>query len=253
MNVGDFLSQPGWQQGGGPLYVRLRRHIEAGMAGGQLPPDTPLPPEREIAQLTGLSRVTVRKAIAELVRQGAVIQRQGSGSRIAGASPRVEQSLSALTSFTADMARRGLKSRSTWLDRGLYTPAPEEMLMLGLGAHDRVARLARLRLADDQPMAIERAALPPDVLPDPALVETSLYEVLEARGLRPIRATQKISAINLGAPDAAHLGVAEGSAGLKIERVSYLPEGRVAEFTRSVYRGDAYDFVAELRLQEEGA
>ncbi|MGR3641243.1 UTRA domain-containing protein, partial [Alterinioella nitratireducens] len=73
-------------------------------------------------------------------------------------------------------------------------------------------------------------------------------EVLEHDGNRPVRAIQKISAINLGEEDAGLLGVEPGAAGLRIERVSYLPSGRVVEFTKSIYRGDAYDFVAELRL-----
>ncbi len=76
----------------------------------------------------------------------------------------------------------------------------------------------------------------------------SLYEVLEQSGNRPVRAVQKISAVNLEPDDAELLGVAEGTAGLSIQRISYLDSGRVAELTRSVYRGDAYDFVAELRL-----
>jgi GntR family transcriptional regulator len=59
---------------------------------------------------------------------------------------------------------------------------------------------------------------------------------------------QRISAANLGEGDARLLDVAPGAAGLRIERISYLASGKVIEFTRSVYRGDAYDFVAELRL-----
>jgi GntR family transcriptional regulator len=69
---------------------------------------------------------------------------------------------------------------------------------------------------------------------------------------KPVRAIQRISAINLRADDAAHLDVSEGSAGLSIERVSYSPQGAVIEFTRSIYRGDAYDFVAELKIGDEG-
>ncbi len=99
-------------------------------------------------------------------------------------------------------------------------------------------------------MAIERASLPPDLLPNPLAVTHSLYEVLGQAGLRPVRAVQKISAINLGAADAALLGVPPMAAGLRIERVSYLPDARVVEFTRSLYRGDAYDFVAEMRIPE---
>lgn len=251
MTVTEFLLPEGWlSSDAGPLYVQLRKRIEGGIATGFLAPDLPLPPEREVASLTGLSRVTVRKAIAELVERGLIVQRQGSGSYVAPARPRVEQSLSRLTSFSEDMARRGFRSEVRWLERGLFLPSPDEVLILGLGADDQVARLARLRLADGRPMAIERAALPPDVLPNPLDVTASLYEVLGQRGLRPVRAMQKISAINLSAEDSALLEVRPQAAGLRIERIAYLAEGRTIELTRSIYRGDAYDFVAELRLPE---
>ena len=121
-------------------------------------------------------------------------------------------------------------------------------MALGLGAGDRVARLERVRSSDGVPLAIERASLPGSILPDPEGVNRSLYEVLERRGLRPVRAVQRISAANLGARDAELLQVTPGVAGLKIERVSYLPSGKVVEFTRSLYRGDAYDFAVELKL-----
>lgn len=248
MSVHDFLRAENWRAGAsGPRYVQLRKRIEEGISEGVLLPDTPLPPEREIAAVTELSRVTVRKAIRELVDKGTIVQRQGSGSFITGGPLRVEQSLSRLTSFSEDMERRGLKATSTWLERGIVTPSPDELVALALSAGDSVARIARLRLADGRPMAIEVASLPVDILPDPMLIAHSLYEALEQSGYRPVRALQKISAINLSERDAATLNVAPEAAGLRIERTSYLAEGRMVEFTRSIYRGDSYDFVAELR------
>lgn len=124
------------------------------------------------------------------------------------------------------------------------------MMMLGLSAGARVARLGRLRIADDMPLAIERASLSEEFLPDPSRVATSLYAELDKRKLRPVRAIQRISAITIKDPEAGMLDVPSGSAGLSIERISYLPSGRIIEFTRSLYRGDAYDFVAELTLGE---
>lgn len=251
MSISEFLTPGDWlKSAAGPRYKRLQKRIEEGIGSDLLPPNAPLPAEREIATLTGLSRVTVRKAMRTLVEKGAIVQRQGSGSFVADSAPRVEQSLSRLTSFSEDMARRGLESESVWLERGLFMPSPEEVVALALSSGDSVARIARMRTAGGRPMAIERASLPPDLLPNPTAVTRSLYEVLGRDGNRPERALQKISAINLSEEDAELLGIAPGDAGLKIERTSYLPGGRVAEFTRSVYRGDTYDFVAELRLAE---
>jgi GntR family transcriptional regulator len=254
MSVADFLRPGDWLgKSPGPRYVQLRRRLEDGIARGILAPSSPLPPEREIAALTDLSRVTVRRAIRDLVETGAVVQRQGSGSFVQQPpAPRVEQSLSLLTSFTEDMARRGLESESTWLERGVFLPSPDEVVALGLAAGERVARIHRLRAAGGRPLALERAALPLDLLPDPMAVSRSLYEALARSGHRPVRAIQKISAVNLGEEDARHLGLPPGAAGLSIQRTSYLPGGRVAEFTRSLYRGDAYDFVAELRFATSG-
>lgn len=252
MDITTFLKPEFWiNPAAGPRYLQLSRRISQAIKDGILVPESPLPPEREIAQITDLSRVTVRKAIQALADEGLVIQRQGSGSFVAARAPKLEQSLSRLTSFTEDMQRRGMSSHALWLERGIFLPSPDEVLVLALSQSDSVARLSRLRMADNQPMAIERASLPLEILPNPLEVQTSLYEVLEARGLRPVRALQKISAINLGEADANLLQVAVGSAGLRIERISYLRGGGVVEFTQSIYRGDAYNFVAELRLSGE--
>ncbi len=249
MSAAKFLEPGTWlTAGGGPRYVQLRRRLEEGIGAGVLPPNSSLPPERELAEITDLSRVTVRKAIQELVREGLVEQRQGSGTFVREPVRRMEQSLSHLTSFTDDMARRGMSTTSKWLERGVFAPTPHEASILGLGEEHEVARIYRLREADGLPMALERASLPLDVLPNPLEVTTSLYEVLERLGNMPSRAVQKISAINIESPEADLLDVPEGAAGLSIERTSYLDDGRVAELTRSLYRGDAYDFIAELRL-----
>lgn len=186
-----------------------------------------------------------------LADEEAIIQKQGSGSFVASKPERIEQRLTRLTSFSEDMTRRGKSSTSRFLERGFFLPSAEEIASLGLSAEDSVARIVRLRLADGEPIAIERASLPTDILPNPLVVETSLYEVLERDGFRPVRALQKISAINLSERDAELLAVPIGDAGLQIDRTSFLEDGRVAEFTQSLYRGDAYNFVAELRLSKE--
>lgn len=231
-----------------PLYIRLQAAIRDAVAAGDLTPGAALPPERELAAELKISRVTVRKALAGLVEDGILTQRRGSGTYVAQAPHKVEQPLWRLTSFTEDMRARGFVPSVKVLGRTVGPPSSEEAMALGLKLDGRVSRLHRLRLADGVPMAIEQAAVPQSYLPDPAEVEESLYRVLEARGIRPTRAMQRIAACNLGPADAAALDVAPGSAALKMERVAYLTDGRVVEYTRSFYRGDAYDFVAELNL-----
>jgi GntR family transcriptional regulator len=144
---------------GGPLYLQLKRWIEDAVATGAIRPGDALPSERDLALKVDVSRVTVRKAVQHLVRDGVLVQRHGSGTFVAPQTHRVEQSLSQLTSFAEDMARRGMSLKSVWLDRGLYHPSPEETVVLGLSPSEQVARVARLRITGDTPLAIERASL----------------------------------------------------------------------------------------------
>lgn len=236
---------------GGPLYLRLKRWIEATIASGGLGTGDALPSERDLAKRLDLSRVTVRKAVQELVRDGVLVQRHGSGTFVAPPPQRVEQSLSRLTSFAEDMARRGMPVTTLWLERALHLPTPEESGALGLPPGSRVARIARLRLSGERPLAIERAALSSGILPDPQAVGTSLYAHLQAHGHRPVRAVQRIRAIGVGEADALLLELPAGVAVLQIERTSFAASGAALEFTRSIYRGDTYDFVAELNLGDQ--
>ncbi|MFB9953099.1 GntR family transcriptional regulator [Rhizobium puerariae] len=246
-----ILPLEGLQSAGtGPLYRKLRQSLEDAIRSGKLGHGDALPAERDLADYANVSRVTVRKAVDDLVKDGLLTRRHGSGTFVVKPMSRVQQPLTRLTSFTEDMARRGLVTKSEWLERGLFHPSPEEMMMLGLAPGTKVARLGRLRIANDMPLAIERASISAEFLPDPSAVANSLYAVLEKKNARPVRAIQRISACNMNNPDAGLLAVPIGAAGLSIERVSYLASGRVVELTRSLYRGDAYDFVAELSLGE---
>lgn len=246
-NTSLFHPNAWFRLGRGPRYQQLQRHISAAVLSGDLAPDDQLPPERELAELAQISRVTVRKAVTLLVADGLIEQRQGAGSFVRSAAPKLEQSLSSLVSFTENMSVRGMTSTSTVLSRGIFAPSPQEILALGLSSRDRVTRIKRLRQTDDAPMAVELSSLPQDILPRPDDVQTSLYAVLRKNGCAPTRAIQRVTAINLERSEAELLKLPEGSAVLKIERTGYLATGRPIEFTSGLYRSDTYDFVSELR------
>jgi GntR family transcriptional regulator len=175
-----------------------------------------------------------------------LVQRHGAGTYVA---ERIVKSFSKLTGFTDDLRARGLRPRVEFLDRSIGTVTPEEALALSLSPGARVVRLRRLRFAADKPLALEDTVVPQAILKDPKSVKLSLYEVLEHLGCRPTRALQRLRAVALDADEARLLALPAGSPALAIERRAFLADGRAVEFTQSLYRGDAYDFVAELQSE----
>lgn len=226
-----------------PLYQQLQRKLRLALENRVLGADDALPPERDLAEELNVSRITVRKAIDGLVDEGLLIRKQGSGTFVTN---RVEKNFAKLTSFSEDMRARGRKPRSVWLDRAAGTVTPGESLTLRSSPGTPVYRFSRIRYADDAPMALEYATVLADCLPSVESVETSLYEALERTGNRPVRALQRLRAVLLTAEQAQLLKAQEKDAGLLVERVGFLKDGRAVEFSQSFYRGDIYDFVAEL-------
>jgi GntR family transcriptional regulator len=226
-----------------PLYQQLQRALRGAIENGTIGPEDALPPERDLAEMLSVSRITVRKAIDELVEDGLLIRKQGSGTFV---SNRVEKNFAKLTSFSEDMRARGREPRSVWMNRATGTVTPEESLTLRSSPGTPVFRFHRIRYADDAPMAIEYATVLASCLGSLDEVENSLYEALERTGNRPVRALQRLRAVLLTAEQAKLLKAREGEAGLLVARVGYLKDGRAVEYSQSYYRGEIYDFVAEL-------
>ncbi len=233
----------------GPLYVRLERALRAAVNNDRLQPGAALPSERDLCDAYQLSRVTVRKALEGLVRDGVLVRRHGSGTYVADAAPRterVEKNFAVLSSFSEDMTSRGRTPGSRWLARTSGVVSPEEALALGLSPGSPVYRFRRVRLADDQPMALEISTIAGFALSSADAVGASLYEALDVAGFRPVRALQRLRALSAGEERGRLLEIDAWDAGLMIERRAFLADGRAVELTRSFYRGDAYDMVAEL-------
>jgi GntR family transcriptional regulator len=230
-----------------PLYQQLQRGVRKAIRKGALGVDDALPSERELAQVLSVSRITVRQAIKGLVEEGLLESRHGAGTFV---RQRIEKNFAKLTSFSEDIASRGYAPRTVWIKRAQGIVNPEEALKLGVSPGTKVLRFHRLRLADDVPMAIEYATILAWALPSVQSVRDSLYEALSARGLRPVRALQRLRALLLTGEQARLLHAPVGDAGLMVERLGYLADGRALELTHSIYRGANYDFVAELTTLE---
>lgn len=226
-----------------PLYLQLQQLIRDAIGREVLAQGDTIPAERDLSAEYDVSRITVRKAIGGLVEEGLLTRRRGAGTFVAG---RVEKTFSKLSSFTEDMIARGRKVSSSWINRSMGIVHAEEAMSLGLSPGTTVFRFDRIRYADDEPMALEYSTIAGDCLPNVDAVEDSLYTALDRAGNRPVRALQRLRAVPFGAQQARLLGVDPGHAGLLIERRAFVRDGRAVELTRSYYRGDAYDFVAEL-------
>lgn len=226
-----------------PLYQQLQHVLRQAVDTQVLGPDAALPPERDLAKEFSVSRITVRNAIDGLVNEGVLVRRQGCGTFVRS---RVEKNFSKLTSLSEDMRARGRNPRSVWLRRSNGTVTPEEALALRASPGTPVYRFHRIRFADDAPMALEYSTVLASCLRSPDAVESSLYEALECIGNRPVRALQRLRAVLFTAVQAELLHSKEKDAGLLVERLGFGKDGRTIEFTQCYYRGDIYDFVAEL-------
>ncbi|MED5546679.1 GntR family transcriptional regulator [Novosphingobium decolorationis] len=240
--MGEFV----WTRSdeGTPLYLQLARSLREQIGKGVLEAGSALPSERDLCALAGLSRVTVRKGIEQLIDEGVLVRRQGSGTFVAR---RIEAPGEKLSSFSDETRLRGENPGVVWISRSYARPTEEEASVLGITASERVVRLSRVRLAGGEPLAIENAVLPAEFLPDLDGLGDSLYEALEAHGHRPVSGTQRVRASLATPTEAGILCIEHNSEVLRIERTTTTTDGRAIEFTRSVYRGDRYEFVTELR------
>ncbi len=226
-----------------PRYLQVATAFRNLVERGVLRAGEALPSERDLSTVTSLSRVTMRRAIETLLKEGVLSRRHGSGTYVA---KRIEQPLSVLAGFSEDMKNRGNRPGSVWISKTLTHPSPKEAMALGVGPDEPVLRLLRVRTADGEPLAIETAVVPGSILPSPDLVSTSLYSALSEKGFRPAYGVQRLHATLATAHEAELLMIPVGSAILRIERRAFLSNGRPIEFTLSAYRGDRYDFIARL-------
>jgi GntR family transcriptional regulator len=207
-----------------------------------------LPSERRLAGELGVSRPTLRAVIDELVREGLLLRRHGSGTYVA--EPKIALPLT-MTSFSEDMTRRGMRPGSRVVSFELTTAGAKLGQRLQISPVAEVWVITRLRLADEETMAIEWLHAPRALLGDlrrEELSDHSYYELLrERRGIVIASGVQTIEPTVTSPEEAELLGVPLHSPAFLFERTTQSDAGEVVEFVRSVYRGDRYRLVTELR------
>jgi GntR family transcriptional regulator len=226
-----------------PIYFLIQQHILEQIQQGILQPGQQLPTEAELAQQYQVSRITAKRALDELVRQGRAYRQQGRGTFVA--QTRIRE-ISGFGSFSADMQARGLKPASRVLAFAEIEPEEGIRQRLKLAAGEHVLLLKRLRLADDEPVAVESAYLAcrscPDLIHED-FSNQSLYEILAVKfQIVPTWADAEIEARLPAEEEAILLNMPVEMPVLVAHRITFSANYDVIETVDSVYRGDRFTF-----------
>ncbi|WP_313892208.1 GntR family transcriptional regulator [Psychrobacillus sp.] len=231
-----------------PIYVQIEELLKQRIYEEHYKIGENIPSERELSEQLGVSRMTVRQSITNLVNVGLLYREKGRGTFVA--NPKLEQPLNGLTSFTEDMKARGMEPSSKVVRFEKVIPATDIARDLQLGQGEAVFYVVRIRYADRKPMAIERTYIPVKVFPDLDEKEIigSLYALIEEKYHQKIgNAIQQMEAAIVAKEDSKYLQINNVSAVLIIKRISFLTDGVPFELVRSTYRADRYKFISEIQ------
>ncbi len=235
-----------------PRYHQLKEILRERIRTGEWKPGDLIPSERELSEQYGISRMTARQAITDLVNEGIFFREQGKGTFVT--RHKITQQLMRLTGFTEDIRARGQQPSTKVLVAQMH-PADDitaERLHIDVG--QMIFSLQRLRLADGEPLAIESSQLSfkgCERLVEEDLEHNSLYQLLESQyGIPLVEAEQELEAGLAGNEEARLLQISQGSAVLYIRRTTFTDRNQPIEYAKSIYCGNKYTFYTHLKRDQ---
>lgn len=225
-----------------PLFGRVKASVLEAVENGELRPGDRIPSQRELCKRFGISLMTARRAINELIGEGVIYALPGKGLFVAARKQPAESG--PLVGFSEDMQRRGMRPSSRLLESGLVAATPFLARMLGVEPESELVYIRRLRLANDHPIALQAGYVVHRYCPGLLahnLETASLFSVLrEEYGLRLADSRVAVESVLANGEEAGLLGVPVPAALLVTEQLTFLDNGHTIEFTRTKYRGDRY-------------
>jgi len=224
-----------------PLYQQLMSRLKNDIMAGVYSPGARVPSEQLLCETYGVSRVTVRKAMLDLVQEGLLVRRQGKGTFVA--QERIQRNLQQITSFSDACRRNGHTAGARMVSAEICPAGADEIEKLALGEDGRVAEIIRLRLCDGEPVMLEINRFPEAyafLIGEAA--EGSLYECLIRHGFIPASAVHDISLGHATPMVARHLGCQPGDALLLLDELVLDQHGKPLHVSRQWIRGDKYTF-----------
>jgi len=231
-----------------PLYSQIARIIRSLVDDGTFKRGNPIPSENEISEITGISRMTVRQGLQELVRQGVLDAVSGRGY-FAG-SGRIELTTGVLRGFTEEIRGMGLKPASQVIEKVVTDDDPVAHLVFGKPVGSPILKIRRVRFGNGTPLALETAFYDLAVCRglDQRDIDGSIYDLLRHEiGVDLNRATQSLKATVLDDEQARLLGVPRDLPCLSITRRTYDRSATLIEYVEAIFRGDRYTVTVTLR------
>lgn len=230
------------------LYHQLKEILMDKIKRKEWLPDTKIPTERELCELYNVSRMTVRLALNELQKEGCLYRKQGKGTFIK--TPKIEQRLQNFYSFSEEIRKMGMTPSASVLRFETVSSNEDIAGALGLKQGDDVYIIKRLRLADQEPFALETSYIPVSLCPELNIrhIESAgLYNTLENQfGIIVNEAEEVFEAVIIDPESSRYLKTGKNSPGLLLHRIAG-SSGRIVEFCVSIIRGDRYKYRAILK------
>jgi len=227
-----------------PIYYQLAEIIREQIRLGELHAGNQVPSERVLAEQYTISRMTVRQAIAFLVRDGTLVVHHGLGTFVA--EPKLTHEVSHLLGFSQEMLQQGGIAVSQVIEHRQVVPSVRVAAALQLPMETDVTKIMRLRFVDQIPLLLETSYLPTTLFPDLVhedLATQSLYSLLEQRyGIRLHSARQSLEATIANEYEAELFGIAPGMAMVLLEGLAFDDRERPVEYFKAIYRGDRFKF-----------
>lgn len=226
---------------GSPAHATIARWLIELTARGELVPGDRLPREDVFAAHLGISRMTLRQALATLDASGMLERKTGRLGGTVIKEPRIDCDLTSLAGFTEQMRRAHVRAGARVISAETVAATATVARALSIPRRAPVHEIARVRTARREPLALERSYFPCDTFPDLLAnrLTGSLYELLARRyGQRPLSASETLEPVTAGPREGALLNVAEGSPLMAIERTAYSGAGLPVEYARDLFRPD---------------
>ena len=224
-----------------PAHARIERWLTEVIGRGDLVTGDRLPPEGDLAALLGVSRMTLRQALATLEGHGAILRKPGRLGGTFVAEPKIVCDLTGLAGFTEQMRRANVRAGARVVSATTRSPSRTAARALALDRSGLVHEIVRVRSANREPLAIENACFPAALFPDMLAhrLTGSLYTLLTKKyDCAPHTATEVLEPVIADADEAGLLGVEEGSPLMLIERTAFTASGVAVEYARDVFRAD---------------